>query len=177
MDKGVDDTASYLTPGNGDTWAQAVQATGGRGTQKLRTASRIGPPDWVASSLNVPSTAAVVARCRTMYLDEQPVELTDSYYPLTVAGETALERPGRIPGGAVTVLAERGYLAHHADESVDLDAYPTADEAALLGIAGDTRVVRIRRVVRTAADLPFEAMEIVMIPAGRTLRHRVIVEP
>ena len=175
MDRGADDTASYLTPSNGDAWARTVEAAGGRGTQKLRTAGRVSPPDWVAFSLGVPSTATVVARCRTMYLNEQPVELTDSYYPLAVAGDTALERPGRIPGGAVTLLAEGGYLAQHADEDVDLDARPTADEASLLGITTDTRVVRIRRIVKTAADFPFEAMEIVMIPTGRTLHHRVLV--
>ena len=177
MERGVDDTASYLTPsGGGDTWAQAVQAAGGRGAQKLRAACRVEAPNWVAHSLGIRPPASVVARRRTMYLNDQPVELTDSYYPLEVAGQTPLERAGRIPGGAVTLLAELGYVAHHADEAVDLDARATNDEAELLGIAPDARVVRIRRIVKTAADTAFEAMEIVMIPTGRTLHHRVLVE-
>lgn len=180
MARGVDDTASYLTPGDGDAWGRAVKAAGARGTQKLRTASRVTPPDWVATALAVSaigSAGTVIARRRTMYIDDDPVELTDSYYPLEVAADTALERPGRIPGGAVTLLAELGYAAHHADEAVDLDSHPTAAEADLLGVEPSTRVVRIRRVVKTAADVPFEAMEIVMLPAGRTLHHRVIIEP
>lgn len=177
MAPGIDDTASYLVPGSGDTWAQAVAAAGGRGTQRLRSAGRVNPPDWVAESLDTPPAKSVIARRRTMYLNDRPVELTDSYYPLAVAADTALERPGRIPGGAITLLAELGYTAHHADEAVDLDARPTADEATLLNIARDAHVVRIRRVVRTAAGAPFEAMEIVMIPAGRVLHHRALVEP
>ena len=183
MARGVDDTASYLTPGNGDAWGRAVQAAGGRGTQKLRAASRVTAPDWVATALNVPSTGpngtseSVIARRRTMYIDDEPVELTDSYYPLAIAADTALENPGRIPGGAVTLLAELGYVAHHADEAVDLDSHPTPAEAELLGVEPSTRVVRIRRVVKNKADTPFETMEIVMLPAGRTLHHRVIIEP
>jgi GntR family transcriptional regulator len=183
MARGVDDTASYLTPGNGDAWGRAVRAAGGRGTQKLRAASRVTPPDWVATALNVPASGptahagTVIARRRTMYVNDEPVELTDSYYPLDVAADTALERPGRIPGGAVTLLAELGYAAHHADEAVALDSHPTPTEAELLGVEPSARVVRIRRVVRTADDTPFETMEIVMLPAGRTLHHRVIIEP
>jgi GntR family transcriptional regulator len=180
MARGVDDTASYLTPGDGDAWGRAVKAAGARGTQKLRTASRVTPPDWVATALDVSTigpAGTVVARRRTMYIDDEAVELTDSYYPLEVAADTGLERPGRIPGGAVTLLAELGYAAHHADEAVDLDSRPTATEAGLLGVEPSTRVVRIRRVVKTAADAPFEAMEIVMLPAGRTLHHRVIIGP
>lgn len=180
MARGVDDTASYLTPGNGDAWGRAVRAAGGRGTQKLRAAARVTPPDWVATALNVPASgpaSTVVARRRTMYIDDEPVELTDSYYPLEVAADTALENPGRIPGGAVTLLAGLGYAAHHADEAVDLDSHPTPTEAELLDVEPSTRVVRIRRVVKTAADTPFETMEIVMLPAGRTLHHRVIIEP
>lgn len=182
MARGVDDTASYLTPGDGDAWGLAVEAAGARGTQKVRTASRLTPPDWVATALGVPWTGSagpagtVIARCRTMYIDDEPVELTDSFYPLEIAADTALERPGRIPGGAVRLLADLGYVAHHADEAVELDSRPTAAEAGHLGVAPSTRVVRIRRVVRTAAGAPFEAMEIVMLPAGRTLRHRVIIE-
>ena len=177
MDRGVDDTASYLTPGGGDTWAQAVEAAGGHGTQKLRGAAHVVPPDWVADLLGVPPTGPVVARRRTMFLDDRPVELTDSFYPLGIAGDTALESPNRIPGGAVTLLAELGYVADHADEAVDLDARPMPNEAELLQIASTTRVVRIRRVVKTAAGAPFEAMEIVMLPQGRTLHHRVVVGP
>lgn len=177
MERGVDDTASYLTPGGGDTWAQAVRAAGGRGSQKLREATRVTPPDWVADALGVPIAGTVVARRRTMYLGDDPVELTDSFYPLEIAGHTALEHPNRIPGGAVTLLAHLGYVADHADEAVDLAGHPTKAEAALLGIKPNTRVVRIRRVVKTATGAPFEATEIVMIPTGRTLHHRVVVEP
>lgn len=176
MERGVDDTASYLTPGGGDAWAQAAQQSGRRGIQKLRNASRLAnPPAWVVSALKLPTTAEVVTRQRTMFLDDQPVELTDSYYPLEIAADTPLELPGRIKGGAVKVLAELGYVADHADEAVELDAHPLGDEAQLLGIGPETRVVRIRRVVRTAAGAPFEAMEMVMIPTGRVLRHRVMV--
>lgn len=176
MERGVDDTASYLTPGGGDAWALAVQESGHRGTQKLRSASRMAnPPAWVTGALNLPSTAEVVARRRTMFLNEQPVELTDSYYPLEIAGSTPLELPGRIPGGAVKVLAELGYVADHADEAVELDARLVGEESQLLGVDPQARVVRIRRVVMTAAGAPFEAMEMVMIPAGRVLRHRVMV--
>lgn len=177
MERGVDDTASYLTPGGGDTWARAVNATGGHGSQKLRDASRVSPPDWVADALGVPIAGTVVARRRTMYRDDRPVELTDSFYPLEIAGQTALEHPARIPGGAVTLLSHLGYVADHADETVDLDAHPTAAEAKLLNTKPTTRVVRIRRVVKTASGAPFEATEIVMIPTGRTLHHRVVVEP
>lgn len=176
MERGVDDTASYLTPGGGDAWAQSTHKAGGHGTQKLRGAFRLDDaPDWVTAALGLSPSAPVVARMRTMFLNDQPVELTDSFYPLEIAGGTPLERPGRIVGGAVAVLVELGYVADHADEEVELDARPTAGEGDLLGVTPVTRVVRIRRVVRTAAGTPFEVMEMVMIPTGRVLHHRVVV--
>src|SRR4051812_15353472 len=105
MERGVDETASYLTPGGGDAWAKAAHAAGEHGTQKLRSASRLtNPPPWATNSLGLPAAAGVVARCRTMLLNEQPVELTDSYYPLEIAENTPLELAGRIKGGAVKLL-------------------------------------------------------------------------
>ncbi|MET8140411.1 hypothetical protein ABZU32_08900 [Sphaerisporangium sp. NPDC005288] len=45
-----------------------------------------------------------------MLCDEEPVEVSWSYYPHSLVAGTALSRCGRIRGGAPAVLADLGHL-------------------------------------------------------------------
>jgi GntR family transcriptional regulator len=53
-----------------------------------------------------------------MSLDGRPFEVVESWWPVNVAGGTALAGPRRIKGGGVTLLAEMSYTVHRAVEDV-----------------------------------------------------------
>src|SRR5436305_1117472 len=110
-------SAPYVTPrASGDPWMQEAAQHGRTGTQRLREVLTIPPPPAVAEALDLQPGKPVVVRRRVMLLDNQPVELTDSYYPATIAGGTPLAEHRKIPGGAVTLLASLGYRTRPAQE-------------------------------------------------------------
>ncbi|MFD0899375.1 GntR family transcriptional regulator [Actinomadura sediminis] len=142
------------------------------GTQQTREVVTTLPPAQVAAALRLPEGAPAVVRRRTMLMDGRPVELTDSWYPSAIAAGTALAEPGKIKGGAVTLLAGLGYTVHEAREEIEVRV-ATPEEAAELALPADAPVILLRRTCLTAEDVPFEASEMVMVPEGRRLRYRL----
>ncbi|MEV4316773.1 hypothetical protein [Actinocrispum sp. NPDC049592] len=53
-----------------------------------------------------------------MLFNEQPVELTDSYYPVAIARGTWLAESRKIPGGAVAYLTDLGHPARRVREDI-----------------------------------------------------------
>lgn len=165
-----DDSSAYLAPppvGAPDTWSAAG------GTQQLLKVAEIDPPSRIAEALS--TGEPVVVRRRLMLMNDRPVEIADSYYPVRIAAGTALAERQKIPGGAPALLSQLGLTTAYADEAIDLDAVPTAEEADLLQVAADQRVVRLFRVAYTAGGTPIDVATAVMLPTGRTLRHRIAV--
>lgn len=166
----------YLTPraeGQSDAWAEEASAAGQSGTQVIRAAGLQVPPAEVALSLALPEGAGAVVRRRTMLLDGRAVELTDSWYPPQVAARTALADPGKIRGGAVTLLAALGYRVHEAREDISVRTV-SAEEADLLEVPAGSPVIVLFRACLTDAGMPFEASVAVMPAEGRHLRYRLI---
>jgi DNA-binding GntR family transcriptional regulator len=116
-----------------------------------------------AETLELAAAREVVVRRRVMYLDDRPVELTDSYVPASIADGTALAEPGKIRGGAVALLARLGYRAADVTEEVTCRP-PTAEEAAALELPQDEWVLVLTRTSRTAEGTPFE-VDIMTMPA------------
>jgi DNA-binding GntR family transcriptional regulator len=164
----------YVAPrdaGQRDAWSAELAESGRRGAQRLREVAQVVPPAAVAAALKVSEQGEVVVRRRVMLVEDQPVELTDSYYPCPVAAGTGLARPGKIPGGVPTLLAELGYVAHEVDE--ELTVRPaTADEARELGVPEESLIVHLVRVSSTAEGVPFEVSMMTMRPEGRRFRYR-----
>jgi GntR family transcriptional regulator len=166
----------YLTPraeGQADAWSIEAARAGRSGTQRIRGVGIEVPPADVASALSLPLGVPAVVRRRTIILDDMPVELADSWYPADIAACTALAAPGRIKGGAVTLLATLGYPVHEAREDITARAVSPA-EAASLEVAEGTPVIVLSRTCLTAGGMPFEASVMVMVAEGRHLRYQLI---
>ncbi|MEU8310785.1 UTRA domain-containing protein [Actinomadura sp. NPDC048955] len=101
------------------------------------------------------------------------MELTDSWYPAEIAEGTALAAPGKIRGGAVTLLADMGYAVHEAREDIVFRS-ATGDEAAELGLSPGTPVIVLSRTCLNADGVAFEASVMVMVAEGRHLRYRLV---
>jgi GntR family transcriptional regulator len=167
----------YLTLRRGDranAWTEEASQHGGTGTQQLREVRRVTPPVQVAAALQVPSGEDVVVRRRTMLIDDQPVELTDSYFPLAIAESTRLAEARKIRGGSTTLLSELGYAPRHVSEDVSARP-PTADERDLLALGDTDWVLVLFRLVRTDAGLPVEVSVMTMIAKYRHLQYQLTV--
>ncbi|MFF9502665.1 GntR family transcriptional regulator [Streptomyces sp. NPDC014656] len=175
-DAWIGETAPYLTPrepGRADAWTDQAARRGRRGGQRLLHAGEAEAPEPVRAALGLPAGERAVVRRRLILLDDRPVELADSYYPLAVAAGTPLAEARKVPGGAVTLLKALGYTGAEVVEDVSADL-ATAEERRLLELPEGGAVLRLLRLTRTAEGAPVEA-SLMTMPAGRHLTYRLPV--
>lgn len=170
-------SAPYLSPrapGETDAWTDATSRAGRTGTQQIREVSEAIPPPEVADALRLSAGAPAVVRRRTVFLDGKPIETVDSWYPASIAGDTPLAQPRKIKGGAVTLLADMGYVARGALDDISVRG-ATGPEADLLGLQVGAPVIVVFRTAVSEHDVPFEATVMIMVPEDRHLRYPLSV--
>ncbi|MFG2709639.1 GntR family transcriptional regulator [Streptomyces goshikiensis] len=165
----------YLAPravGESDAWTSEAKAHGRNGGQRILDAGERAAPAEVAEMLRTAVGETVVVRRRVIELDDVPVELTDTYYPSSIAFGTRLAATGKIRGGAVTLLAELGHVGVRAVEKVAA-RMPTADELVQLRLEPGEPVLQISRVTLDGDDRPIQADVMVMPAARQQLRYEI----
>jgi DNA-binding GntR family transcriptional regulator len=171
----LDASEAYLRPpeaGSTDPWTAQAKAAGGVGSQRLIFAGTVPAPVRVASALGLAAGQSVVSRKRLVLLNDRATEVVASYFPIEIAGATALAEPRRIRGGAVSLLADLGFTAAFAPEEVR--ARPaSSEELELLDASADDWVFDVFRVVADQAGVPFEVTQMTMLALGRTLHYTV----
>ncbi|MER0448362.1 UTRA domain-containing protein [Streptomyces sp. Edi4] len=155
-----------------DAWKAEGAARGGTGRQRIVYAGEVAAPAEVSVAFEGPEGMPVVIRRRVMYLDEQPCELTDSYYPLSIARGTPLAGTAKIRGGAVRLLAELGHTGVRVREDV-LAALPDDEAQDVLGLAPGAPVLRIVRTTMDADDRAIQVDMMTMPAALQRLRYEV----
>lgn len=170
----VSESKPYIRPRPGDSsnaWTEEAARRGHRGGQRTLEVATIAPPDEVQQALRLAPGDEVVVRRRLILLDDEPVELSDSYYPASIATDTRLADPRKIPGGAVKLLADLGFVAEETVEQVHA-GIATEEQAELLGQPSGTAVLRLVRTNSTAEGTPFE-VSIMTMPSDRHLTYRL----
>ncbi|MFF1441794.1 GntR family transcriptional regulator [Streptomyces sp. NPDC058295] len=165
----------YLTPrgtGQGDAWAAEAAAQGRRGSQRILHAGEVPAPADVAALLGVPEGEPVVVRRRLILLDDEPSELTDTYYPTVIAAGTRLAGTAKIPGGALTLLAELGHVGVLVREDVTA-GMPDEEERHALRTAPEEPVLRLVRLTLDHADRPIQVDRMVMPALRQRLRYQI----
>ncbi|GGX13438.1 hypothetical protein GCM10010383_49360 [Streptomyces lomondensis] len=165
----------YLTPRKreqGDAWSADAAAQGRRGTQRIVHAGEVPAPAEVARLLGVPDGEPVVVRRRLILLDDEPNELTDTYYPTAIARGTPLAGTAKIRGGAVTLLAELGHVGVLVREDVTA-ALPEDEEQETLRLTPTDPVLRLTRLTLDADDEPIQVDRMVMSAQGQQLRYEI----
>jgi DNA-binding GntR family transcriptional regulator len=162
----------YVSGHRGDAWAAEAAEHGGTGTQKLLSVDEVAASAMVAGALGLAVGEPVIVRRRTMLFDDHPVELTDSYYPATIARGTPLADPRKIRGGAVAFLADLGYPPRRVREDVSA-RFATPTEQAALQLGDPACVLMLSRTLITDNDLPVEASVMTMVADGRRLRYEL----
>jgi DNA-binding GntR family transcriptional regulator len=76
--------------------------------QQLTEVGEVAAPDDVGGLLGVEPGTTVIVRRRVMLLDDEPVQLADSYYPLDLVHGTPIAELRKLPGGTVAALERLG---------------------------------------------------------------------
>jgi DNA-binding GntR family transcriptional regulator len=117
----------------------AEHAAGGRKPMQTIEVAIVVPPPDVKKRLSLGDGDLTVVRRRVRFLDGEPFNTNDSYFPLELVKETEIMRPDDIARGANQVLAETGFLQTRA-----LDEFyvrmPTPEEVRRLEIGPGTPV-------------------------------------
>ena len=140
----------YVVASGGDAWSAEAAAVGRRGTQRLLAVRTVAPVDEVRAALGLDDAELVVCRSRLMLLDDEPVEIADSFYPASFARGSRLAETGKIRGGAVAVLAELGRAAAEVVESVTA-RLPDPYEMDVLSVSAAEPLLVLSRVSFDAA--------------------------
>lgn len=161
----VGSSAPYINPNGGDVWGKEAASQGRSGGQRILFAGEAPAPAAVASAFSLEPGAPVVLRRRLILLDDVPVELADSYWPLSVAAGTALAAPGKVKGGAPTLLAGLGYVAADVKEAIRTRE-ATSDERETLKMTDPSEwVLTLHRVIAGESGQPYEVF--VSVAPGR----------
>ncbi|CAL9311406.1 GntR family transcriptional regulator [Streptomyces sp. SudanB182_2057] len=171
----VSTSMPYLTPrerGQSDAWGAEAAARGGKGGQRIVRAGEVPAGEEVAALLGLPIGESVVVRRRIIEFDGEPCELTDTYYPADVARGTPLAERGKIPGGAVTLLAKLGYVGRRVREDVTA-RLPCAEERDALRLAPDAPVLTLSRITLDGEDRPIQVDMMVMPAHRQRLRYEM----
>lgn len=164
----------YIERGQGDAWGKEAAQQGRSGTQRILSAGLEPAPLTIAGALEQQPGTPVVARQRLILLDEQPIEVTRSYWPVDVAANTPLTRTGKIRGGAVTLLTELGYEPGTVTEDIQTRP-PTKEEAEALQLTDNSEwVLALTRTITTPDGRPYEVS--VMVSPGRIGRLHYSME-
>ncbi|GLZ29908.1 GntR family transcriptional regulator [Lentzea sp. NBRC 105346] len=137
--------------------AAAYFAPSERGyTYRLLEVGEVTPPVDVAEQIG----EAAVMRHRLLLHNDDPVELSWSYYPAKIAKGTPLAGRGKIPGGAPRALNDLGYPQRDFVDRVSA-RLPTTEEMETLALPDDVPVIRQFRVVYSDDGHPVEVSVLV----------------
>ncbi|MDW6061517.1 GntR family transcriptional regulator [Streptomyces sp. FXJ1.4098] len=170
--------AAYMAPaapGEPYRWiSEAADGHQARGSSRLLEVAEVRPPADVVEALRLPDGGMALLRAQVLSLDDEPVELVKSYYPLELARGTAMMDRRKIKGGTPALLAELGYPPRLSVDKVSARV-PTQEQYTMLGLPGNLPVLRTLRVVFSDGERPIEAT--VMAKAGHLYELRYEFSP
>ncbi|MYS15298.1 GntR family transcriptional regulator [Streptomyces sp. SID4982] len=158
--------ASYMAPtpsGEPYRWLTEAAKLGARPASSLLDVRETSAPADVAAALRIAGDETVLLREQVLTLDDEPVELVKSYYPMPIALGTAITEKRKIRGGTPALLAELGFPPRTSVDRVSARV-PTQEQYRALRLPSDLPVLRTLRVVFSDDERPVEAT--VMVKAG-----------
>ena len=148
----------------------------GRFRYRLVTVEEAVPPADVLEALELAAGATAISRSRILVHDDQPVELSASYYPAEIAAGTSLAKRTKIPGGAPRVLADLGFPQRSFVDRISARP-PTVDEAETLELPEGTPVIRQLRTIYSDQQRPVEASVLIKGAHRYELLYRQEINP
>ncbi|NAS23271.1 UTRA domain-containing protein [Herbidospora sp. NEAU-GS84] len=150
-----------------DAFVHAVTSEGRVAEQNIEVQIVQPPPDVATRLELVEDDAHTVVRRRLRYVDGQPYNTNDSYYPLKLVAGSEIVRPGNITRGANRVLEELGHPQVRFVDDISA-RMPTPDESTRLQLEPGTPVVVYVRVGYDPDEAPVR-VAVSVLPADKHL--------
>lgn len=169
--------AVYMPPaatGEPYRWITEAEKRSQRGATKLLEVAAVTPPHEVAQAFGLTEGGQALLRKQILLLDEEPTELTRSYYPLELAEGTAMMEHRKIRGGTPTLLSELGYPPREFVDEVSSEI-PTEEEVVALELPKDIPVMLTFRVVYSDDMRPIEVSLLAKAAHRYRMRYRLAV--
>ncbi|MFB4196296.1 GntR family transcriptional regulator [Streptomyces carpaticus] len=125
----------------------------------------VEPPADIAARLRLDAGELVAVRKRIRYLDGEPFNINDSFFPLRVVRDSEIMRPESITRGANTVLSELGHQQVRALDELHV-RMPTPDESHRLDLGPGTPVACHIATGYTSAGSPVR-VAVSILPGDR----------
>ncbi|WP_031163150.1 GntR family transcriptional regulator [Streptosporangium roseum] len=149
-----------------EAFAWAVSQEGRAPSQEIEVAI-VQPVEEIASRLELPDEELAVVRRRLRFVDGQPYNTNDSYFPLALVADSEITRPGDITRGANRVLEELGHPQVRVVDDI-WARMPTSSETERLQLQSGTPVVVYVRVGYDESDTPVR-VAVSVLPADKHL--------
>ncbi len=154
------------------SWHSEAQRLGMRGTQELTEVGEVAAAEDIGGLLGIEPGSTVLVRRRVMLLDDEPVQLADSYYPLDLAQDTPIAESRKLPGGTVAALERLGLQLGDFQEQVS--ARPaTPEERQALQLADGIPVLVLTRTTYTTDGQAVEVSRAVLASDRHQLTYRL----
>ncbi|MEU9887368.1 GntR family transcriptional regulator [Sphaerisporangium sp. NPDC051011] len=149
-----------------EAFAEAVTKEGRKPGQEIQV-SIVRPPEEIAARLELEEHAFAVVRRRLRYVDDQPYNTNDSYFPHALVQDSEIARPADITRGANRVLEELGHRQVRVVDDISA-RMPTPEESSRLQLEPGTPVVVYVRVGYDREDTPVR-VAVSVLPADKHL--------
>ncbi|MFI8425568.1 GntR family transcriptional regulator [Streptomyces sp. NPDC085460] len=166
---------AYVSPAGPDEaypWVSEAAKRRQVGRVRLLDVDVVVPPAEVAEALGLEEGDRAVLRRQLLLLDDEPTELTRSYYPLGLVEGTAVLEKKRIRGGTPALLASMGFPPREFVDELSSEI-PTEEEAVALELPKDMPVLVAFRVVYSDGGRPIEATLMTKAAHRYRMRYRL----
>ncbi|MET8122740.1 GntR family transcriptional regulator [Micromonospora sp. NPDC005291] len=154
-----------------DTFGQQIEAQGKRPKQ-VSTVETVAANAEIAAHLALQPGDLVALRRRVQYADDEPLQLGDSYYPLTIVQGSKIMDPADVAEGTDQVLEDLGHTPTRYQDEITW-RMPTAEEATALHLGPATPVGRLLRTTLDQNDLPVEVYQVILPGDRHVLLYEV----
>lgn len=137
---------------------ESIEAQGHVPSRQMLQIGRVPLPTEVADLLEQPRHSEAVIRQRLHLVDDEPVSISTSYYPLWLAEGTALESPEAIPEGPDSLIESLGHTFGKCTE-VFRARMPRHDEVKRLRLGPGIPVMRVTRTDYAADGRPLQVAD------------------
>ncbi|GGY57121.1 GntR family transcriptional regulator [Streptomyces xanthochromogenes] len=154
-------------------------AQGLRPEQRILSVETVSAPADVASRLEVAEGSEVILRRRAFFVNDEPMQLVDGYYPVDLFAGTEVTQNRKIRGGVSRVIEDpEGSIKQRITQFVeDLEIrMPTPSETDSLRIPPGVPLARVLRTAHTSAGRKVEVLDS-RVPCDRHVFRYVIDIP
>lgn len=143
---------------NRPVFDESIESQGHVPSRQMLQIGRVQLPTEVADLLEQPRHSDAVIRQRLHLVDDEPVSISTSYYPLWLAEGTALEGPDAIPEGPDALIESLGFTFGKCTE-IFRARMPRHDEVKRLRLGPGVPVMRVTRTDYATDGRPLQVAD------------------